>query len=355
MNPEIVWRMVLAGVSTLALFTGVAAAQPKPIAACGTTISAPGSYLVTQNLTSANTTVPCINVTASGVTIDLGGFVLTGIGGSSGIAASAGPLNISNGIIRSFSIGINAPVKDVTVSSVTLLGHHGGGAVLGDNAEVTDSEFLNNSGNGLSLVSNALVADCIMAGNGGSGLFAGGSGAVVTASVASEDGGAVNNPGFTTAGHATLSGNAANANTFAGFMDRVGGVSFEGDTATATTPRSGIAGGGFDTGEQSKPGAILGGNTFIGSSALDNDTAGFADAGGSTYVANAADFNPGAVGFFSPGQGFTYVTNTADSNLFGFNMFCPSNLVGNTAENNTTTNFAPAGGSGCNVQINLGF
>src|SRR5579864_9524173 len=71
-------RLRLAGLVALlgfAINCPVALAQSK-ITACGTTISAPGSYVVTANLTSASTSVPCIKVTAAPATIDLDGFVL---------------------------------------------------------------------------------------------------------------------------------------------------------------------------------------------------------------------------------------------------------------------------------------
>jgi hypothetical protein len=357
MNPAKLRYSVPVCVSILALFTSVAAAQPKPITACGTTISVPGSYVVTQNLSSASTSVPCIKVTASGVTIDLGGFVLSGIGGSSpGIAAGLGPLSISNGFIRSFFGGISAPVAGVRVRNVTVIGPKGDGALVGDNSEVTDSEFESHSdGDGLIVLKNALVSDCTMVGNFG-GLFANGNGTVVTENVASNNGGSLagNAAGISTEGNATITGNAADSNTNAGFLDGVGGDIFEGDTATGTTEP--LNAEGFDTGEQSKSAQILGNNTFIGDSAVGNKFDGFLDAGGSTFVTDTA-VGDGGVGFFSPlGAAGTYVDNTADSNNFGFNLLCPSNLVGNTAENNTTTQFAPTNGStGCNVQINLGF
>jgi hypothetical protein len=357
MNPGKVWHSVPVCVSTLALFTSVAAAQPKPITSCGTTVSVPGSYLVTQNLTSASTSVPCIKVTASGVTIDLGGFVLTGIGGSSpGIAAGLGPLSISNGFIRSFFGGISAPVLGVRVRNVTVIGPKGDGALVGDNAEVTDSEFQSFSdGDGLNVGKNVLVTGCTMVGS-FAGLFARGTGTVVMENVASNNGSNFGGAtaGIFTSGNATITGNAAGSNIFAGFLDELGEDTFEGDTATGTTGSASAE--AFDTGEQSRSGQILGNNTFIGNSAVGNKFEGFLDAGGSTFVTDTA-VGDGGVGFFSPlGEAGTYVDNTADSNNFGFNLLCPSNLVGNTAENNTTTQFAPTNGStGCNVQINLGF
>jgi hypothetical protein len=76
------------------------------------------------------------------------------------------------------------------------------------------------------------------------------------------------------------------------------------------------------------------------------------DAGGSTFRANTADSNGVDVFFAEEGLGFN--GNTADDNQVGFVVGCPINLLGNTAENNTSspiTYSAP----GCGVHNNLGF
>lgn len=60
-------------------------------------------------------------------------------------------------------------------------------------------------------------------------------------------------------------------------------------------------------------------------------------------------------GFFSE-EGDTYVANTADNNSgFGFSANCPSNYLGNTAQANTTGQFANNVTSDSNLQNNLGF
>jgi hypothetical protein len=81
----------LAVIARLALLPGLAAALSKPITACGMTVSAPGSYVVSANLTATSTSVPCIQVNAGGVNIDLGGFVLTGKRGASGYSRALAP------------------------------------------------------------------------------------------------------------------------------------------------------------------------------------------------------------------------------------------------------------------------
>ncbi len=55
----------------------------------------------------------------------------------------------------------------------------------------------------------------------------------------------------------------------------------------------------------------------------------------------------------APG-GDTYTGNASDNNgRYGFDVICPDNLIGNTAQQNTT-NFTSSG-SGCNKVNNVGF
>ncbi len=351
MNKNKRWLPVLMGLASPVLLHGLAAAQPKPITVCGTTISAPGSYVVTANLTATSTSVPCIRVTVGAVNIDLGGFTLTGKGGSLGLSASTGPVAIRSGIIKDFGNGIGTP-PGAKLSNVTLIGNVNG-AHLGGSALVTDSKFLNNSGVGLVVGQNALITHCTFVGNGGVGFFARGAGAVVTENVASGNGFTLQNGyAFETSGTASLSGNTASSNGSNGFEDAVGQSTFEGNTGSSNR------GQGFAMGDQSvNSHAILGGNVFIGNSAVGNTLTGFADAGGSTFEVNTSDRN--LTGFAGDAAGETFITNTADSNSEadfsdGFAVLCPSNVIGNTAVDNTSA-FTTGGTVGCNVQINLGF
>ena len=368
MKPCEIRLLFLIAFAVAALVPDSVAAQPTPITTCGTVISLAGSYVVTQNLKSASTSVPCIMVKtpSAPVTIDLAGFALTGIGGSPGILAAtgAGPLSVSNGFISSFSFGISAAGSQVNLRNVTLLSNKAGGAILGL-AEVTDSAFLNNAGPGLKTGNSALVVHCTFVGNTGSssGLISGsglstGRSAAVTENVAAQNGNStVLTAGIQTGGDATVSGNTSTGNTASpvfqsGFSDRAGSSTFEVNTGSSNR------GQGFELGDQSvNSHVILGANAFIGNSAVGNSLTGFVDAGGSTFAANTSDNN--LSGFATDAPGSTFVSNTADVNTeesfsTGFAVFCPANLVGNTSEDNRNA-FMNDGGSGCNVQINLGF
>ena len=86
--------------------------EPRtPIGAVPYTISAPGSYYFTTNLTGGSDGGPGITIAASHVTLDLNGFILAG--GSvtgNGIVATAGQSNIvvRNGTVNHWATGIDA-------------------------------------------------------------------------------------------------------------------------------------------------------------------------------------------------------------------------------------------------------
>src|SRR5438046_4283287 len=88
--------------------------EPRtPISALPFTISQPGSYFLTQNLT-ANTGGDGITVLADNVTIDLNGFALTGIAGSASAISEGGSAPphsgwvVKNGSIENWPNGSGA-------------------------------------------------------------------------------------------------------------------------------------------------------------------------------------------------------------------------------------------------------
>jgi hypothetical protein len=96
-------------------------------------ITAPGTYVVTKNLSSSetqNVAAITISTAVSGpVILDLKGFTLTGnSGGSIGIGVSAGtnvpntnPITIRNGTLANFAFGVVATLQtDITVNNMTI-------------------------------------------------------------------------------------------------------------------------------------------------------------------------------------------------------------------------------------------
>lgn len=133
------------------------------------TISAPGSYRLTSNVSFSATLGPpsadIIAITADRVTLDLNGFELRcafpltgnpcGRGIHDGIDATGSGLRIKNGFISGMpSSGISASGSDVTVEGIHALDNGGRGIIL--------------SGR------NGVVRDCTSASNGSDGIFNGG-------------------------------------------------------------------------------------------------------------------------------------------------------------------------------------
>jgi len=328
------WLAVWIGFGILGIARPAAASGPASIKACGTTISTAGSYVVTANLSATSTSVPCIKVTAAAVTINLGGFVLSGIGGSPGITASAGPLTITNGFIKLFSVGINAAVIGVRITDVEVSSSQAAGAVLGDDAQVTDSNFVSNgtggSGDGLDVGSNARITRSGFFTNKGNGVQAKGASAVITLSRAA--GNTVN--GFlTTHGGSVPRNNTANGNTAQGFLDQLGGSALASNAASSN----------------GKTGIEAFSSSLIGNTATGNKDFGFADDGSSTYDVDASSNNTFDGYVSTSGNPSTFVDSIASNNgRDGFNAFCPNNFINITALFNKTKNFNLTG-SGCRL------
>lgn len=127
--------------------------------------STSASYRLTGNLTVSSTTADAIDVSASGVTIDLNGFAITGPGGSTsgnGISgAGATDLTVENGTISGFGgnaairTGNNGMIKNVHTGS------NGQGIVAGNGSAISDNVAHDNSGTGI----NCNGSGCAISGN----------------------------------------------------------------------------------------------------------------------------------------------------------------------------------------------
>ena len=139
--------LVAIGVLGLA---GAASAGPKSITTCKTLDEA-GSYLLTKNLTA---TGDCLVVTASGVSIDLGGWMLTGNGTGTGIKdlyAAATGTEIRNGSITNFEEGIELSGGKSIVEQVRVRNSADFGILVGSGSLVRNSVVSNSGSIGLVL------------------------------------------------------------------------------------------------------------------------------------------------------------------------------------------------------------
>ncbi len=152
--------------------------EPRtPISSVPYTISSPGSYYVTTNLT-VPTSESGIFISANNVTLDLNGFTLTGINQLfDAIQADSAQTNIviRNGSINNWANGVvinsgsNLSVEHIAVSSVG-----GYGILLGGSGAVRDCMV---QGNGTVefdgiFISGGVVVDCVVSGNVGNGIEA---------------------------------------------------------------------------------------------------------------------------------------------------------------------------------------
>lgn len=145
--------------------------EPRtPISSVPFTISAPGSYYLTGNLTITST-VNGITIAASDVHLDLNGFTIAGTTGNvSGITVSGvrANLTIQNGAIRGCgNYGINAQnathsrFRDLTLTR-NGLSFTGAGLQAGGRALVQFCSFVTNNASGVSLGVNSALLDSVM-------------------------------------------------------------------------------------------------------------------------------------------------------------------------------------------------
>ena len=166
--------------------------QPATAAGFPIQINSPGSYYLTENITGVGI-VDGIDINADNVTLDLGGFTLSGggaIGGTvgfDGISAGVTNLTIRNGVVRDWVTGIStytstrSTYEDLKVTDNILdgimigtgstarrltvwnNGHGGAGASAGLvitqvpgawGSIVEDSSFGNNGGQGIYIFAN---------------------------------------------------------------------------------------------------------------------------------------------------------------------------------------------------------
>ena len=160
-----------------------------PISSLPFTITVPGSYYLTGDVTGVSGQSGII-VQASHVTIDLNGFSLIGVPGSVhaiNAVSVAQPryLAIRNGVIRTWGAeGITADNRSVLVEDVRLDSNTFSGMIVGANSIVRNTIATQNGGDGIRTGANSEIIGCTATGNiAGTGLEVGAN-SVVSSSVA---------------------------------------------------------------------------------------------------------------------------------------------------------------------------
>ena len=189
-----------------------------PISSLPYTISASGSYYLSQNLSISGATA--ITVNADDVTIELNGFTLSGNGtgtGAHGIYMNGrNNVEIKNGTVKGFGgTGIYASGstgKNHRVIGVRAIGNGDDGIYVGrNNARVKDCTAEGNVGAGIFVFYGSIVTGSTSYGNGAYGIYAD-TGSTVTGNTARDN----NASGIYAGVGCTVTGNTAHGNTSRG-------------------------------------------------------------------------------------------------------------------------------------------
>jgi len=134
--------------------------QKIPITQCGTVISSPGFYILSQSIKSASLTVDCIQVSSPGVILGLSGSNLYGPGGNGVTAAGIRILSSASGVvldvdgttIRGFGAGVVVEGSGVAIlggqNALTVTGNSAQGILLSNASSVVFDGGLNSRSNG---------------------------------------------------------------------------------------------------------------------------------------------------------------------------------------------------------------
>ena len=175
MNIKLSAREIIAALFTILIIGGFGgrASADTAVSTCGT-LSAPGNYFLTRNLTAAG---DCLVIAADNVAIDMRGKTITGNGTGAGItdAGFQHPYAIiANGTIRNFQTGINLDNSGLaTISNVDSSKNVGDGIFVDRCCNTLDSITANGTGGtGIVIASDDSSLSRILAnGNGAGGIL----------------------------------------------------------------------------------------------------------------------------------------------------------------------------------------
>lgn len=126
------------------------------------TISQPGSYILTDNVTMS-ADVSCISITSNDVTLDLNGHIITGTdsGSAKGIDSySTNDIRIKNGTVTKFGgTGINMGDKSL-VEDIKVSLNGGKGISVGNYSSLIRVVAESNHLDGIAAKSSAMIKDC---------------------------------------------------------------------------------------------------------------------------------------------------------------------------------------------------
>lgn len=297
-------------------------------------INQPGSYYLTGPITGVSGK-SAIKIVAPNVTLDLGGFRVTGVAGAShGIYVLADDVEIRNGTVTGFPLTcIEAGTVSFTrLRDLRVRNSLKSGLSAGWSATVEGCEAHNNAEFGIFTNDRSIVTGCKSFGNGLDGFRAGLSSAVAGCVSTHNDG-----EGFELGNHVTVTGCVASSN--AGVGIRVDSAA----TITSCTSDFNAGGGVLGTGSLTVTGCTFSFNTLFGLKSLGSGS----NISGCTARANTGDgisvFNTSGVtgcvcesntggtpivaGIRLAGQGNRADSNMLNGNGIGIDADSGGNLV----------------------------
>ncbi len=151
------------------------------------TISAPGSYYLTENINFTVLDTSGISILSNDVSIDLNGYSLTGPGKTAGVSGSGifgqpgrSGISIANGSVRGWrdngillQEGFFSEFEYAQINKVFTFDNGGDGISVAGKSIVSNCTARFNEGRGIAVYAWSIVSDCIAADNTGAGIDAG--------------------------------------------------------------------------------------------------------------------------------------------------------------------------------------
>jgi len=289
-----------------------------------------GSYYLTGNITGV-VGKHGIEIVASGVTIDLTGFDLSGIpamGAFSGVLVSASSLTnitIRNGSVRGWgSEGVNFVNFDATNSAVIEVrasGNSGFGIAIGSYSTITGCTATRNTNGGIFAQFNCTITACMVSFNTGNGVSSG-QGSTITGCTTSGNTG----NGISTGDGCTITGCTAQSNTLNGI------AAGNGNTITGCTASYNNASG-----------ITTNGSMIAGCTTAYNTSNGIRVESGCVVLANTCSFNGNGgvgAGILATGSDNRIEGNNCTGADRGIDVDGAGNIIiKNTCSGNTTANW----------------
>lgn len=184
-----------------------------------TTITQPGHYYLTNDIDYGGDGI-AININADRVSLDLGGFHITGAASDTAVGIGTGPVShtvIENGTIASFSTGIDTvQASFIRIQDVSVIAGSARGIAIGPSSLLQDC-LVSGSGEGIVMASHrSKVSNCHVTSSSLNGVFVIGNYNVVENSSMSDWAPDLDHAGIRVFGHANVvSGNALLGNGIA--------------------------------------------------------------------------------------------------------------------------------------------